>query len=497
MELRENQTLLTVFDEVNVKFSNLNPGTRRKLVNAVKYEVPGARFQPSVRMGRWDGKKSFCTIGGDTYLNLLDVLLPIVQDDGYDIILDDKRQKYDITFPEVDENIFDGKVWPKGHPAEGQPIKLRDYQLEAVQHFIENRQSVQELTVSFGKTIFSAALSYVVEKSIVYKNDELIEKPRTIVVVPTKDLVNQTYKDYANVGLDAGVFYGDRKELGCQHTIVTWQSLNNLMKMGIVDGINVIETFLDGVVAVIVDECHGAKQDAMNDLLTGPFRDTPLRWGMTGTLPEYEFQKISVKILLGDTVNEVTTKELQDAGFLSSCNINIMQIQDVGDYKTYHEELDYLLKNKKRMTKIAAMIQDIAKTGNTLVVFDRIDCGKILAELIPEMAFISGKDKSKARVAEYDRINESDNVIVGATSGIVSTGINIPRIFNLVVIEVGKSFIKVIQTLGRGVRKAADKDHVEVWDLTSSLKYSKRHLTKRKAFYKLKQFPHKVTKINL
>lgn len=277
MELKENQTLLTVFDEVNIKFSNLNPGTRRKLVNAVKYEVPGARFQPSVRMGRWDGKKSFCSVGGDSYLNLLDILLPIVENDGYDIILDDQRQKYDITFQEIDENIFDGKVWPKGHPAEGQPIKLRDYQLEAVKHFIDNRQSVQELSVSFGKTIFSAAMSYAVEKATVYRNDELVENPRTIIIVPTKDLVNQTFKDYENVGLDAGVFFGDRKELGRQHTIVTWQSLNNLMKMGIIDGLNVIETFLNDVVAVIVDECHGAKQDAMDDLLTGPFRNTPLR----------------------------------------------------------------------------------------------------------------------------------------------------------------------------------------------------------------------------
>lgn len=497
MELKDNQTLLTVFDEVNIKFSNLNPGTRRKLTNAVKYEVPGARFQPSVRMGRWDGKKSFCTIGGDSYLNLLDILMPIVEADGYEILLDDQRQQYDITFQPFDENIFDGKVWPKGHPAEGKPIELRDYQIEAVRCFVENRQSVQELTVSFGKTIFSAAMSYVVGKATVYKNGELVEKPRTIVIVPTKDLVNQTYKDYVNVGLDAGVFYGDRKELGCQHTIVTWQSLNNLMKMGIVDGLNVIEAFLDGVVAVIVDECHGAKQDAMNDLLTGPFRNTPLRWGMTGTLPEFEFQKVSVKALLGETVNEVTTKELQDLGFLSSCNINIMQIQDKGEYKTYHEELDYLLTNKTRLAKIADMIKDIAKTGNTLVVFDRIACGKMLVELIDGATFISGTNKSKERVAEYERINNEHNAIVLASSGIVSTGINIPRIFNLVIIEPGKSYIKVLQTVGRGVRKAADKDHVEVWDLTSSMKYSKRHLTKRKAFYKLKEFPHKVTKIQL
>jgi superfamily II DNA or RNA helicase len=218
---------------------------------------------------------------------------------------------------------------------------------------------------------------------------------------------------------------------------------------------------------------------------------------MTGTVPEYEYQAIAVKAMIGDVVNEITTKELQDRDILSKCNINILQIQDSGEYKTYQDELNYLLTNKNRMTKIAAMIEDIARSGNTLVVFDRIACGKMLVEMIEGATFISGTNKSKERVAEYKRINDEDNAIVLASSGIVSTGINIPRIFNLVIIEPGKSFIKVVQTVGRGVRKAADKDHVEVWDFTSSLKYSKRHLTKRKAFYKLKEFPYKVTKVQL
>jgi superfamily II DNA or RNA helicase len=62
-------------------------------------------------------------------------------------------------------------------------------------------------------------------------------------------------------------------------------------------------------------------------------------------------------------------------------------------------------------------------------------------------------------------------------------------------IEPGKSFVRVIQSIGRGIRKAEDKDYVAVYDITSDLKYSKRHLTKRKAFYGEKEFPYKVTKL--
>ncbi len=108
---------------------------------------------------------------------------------------------------------------------------------------------------------------------------------------------------------------------------------------------------------------------------------------------------------------------------------------------------------------------------------------------------MSGSEKSKVRKEHYDEVSTSDNKIIVATYGIASTGINIPRIFNLILIEPGKSYVKVIQSIGRGIRKAKDKDFVEIWDFTSSLKYSKRHLTKRKSFYKKVSYPFTVTKV--
>jgi superfamily II DNA or RNA helicase len=82
-----------------------------------------------------------------------------------------------------------------------------------------------------------------------------------------------------------------------------------------------------------------------------------------------------------------------------------------------------------------------------------------------------------------------------ATYGVAAVGINIPRIFNLVLVEPGKSFVRVIQSIGRGIRKAEDKDFVQIWDLTSSCKFAKRHLTKRKEFYKDAEYPFSVEKL--
>jgi superfamily II DNA or RNA helicase len=146
---------------------------------------------------------------------------------------------------------------------------------------------------------------------------------------------------------------------------------------------------------------------------------------------------------------------------------------------------------------MANKIQSLALTGNTLVLINRIDTGNKLIERMPEAVFVSGGMKLDDRKEEYDEIKTSDGKIIVATYGVAAVGINIPRIFNLVLVEPGKSFVRVIQSIGRGIRKAQDKDHVEIWDITSQCKYSKRHLTERKKFYKEAKYPFTITKVTI
>jgi superfamily II DNA or RNA helicase len=476
---------LKIKDEVNVKIEGLELADRTNLVKKFKYEIPGARYQPSVRLGRWDGKVSYFQLGGSTYINLLPEILEYLTERGYDIEIDDVRDyKTVFEFETVTEDSFAHVAWPKGHPQEGQPMQLRDYQPEIINRFFENPQSVQEIATGAGKTVITAALSNAVTPY-----------GRSIIIVPNKSLVTQTHKDYVNMGLDVGVFFGDEKEFGRQHTICTWQSLNVLLKNtqnGTAD--ITIGEFVEDVVCVIVDEVHMAKADALKTLLTGVFAKIPLRWGLTGTIPKEPYEFMALKCSLGEVVGQLSASTLQEAGHLSRCHVNIVQLMDHVEYANYQSELKYLLETSGRLDYISNLVQTIKETGNTLILVDRVAAGKELQSRIKDSVFVSGATKGTDRQDEYDEVATADDKVIIATYGVAAVGINIPRIFNLVLLEPGKSFVRVIQSIGRGIRKAEDKDFVQIWDLTSTCKFAKRHLTKRKQFYKEANYPFTIEK---
>ena len=477
---------IIIKDEVNIKIEGLDVSVRKKLVSKFKYEIPGARYLPSVRLGRWDGKVAFFQLGGGTYINLLPEIIPILENDGYEFdIVDERQNKKSFNFTKVTENSLIHLNWPKGHVKEGQPIVLRDYQPDIINSFFENPQSIQEIATGAGKTIITAMLSRNIEPY-----------GRSIVIVPNKSLVTQTEADYINLGLDVGVYFGDRKEYNKTHTICTWQSLNNMLKNTKSGEAEVeIGDFIEDVICLIIDEVHMAKADALKTLLTGVFAHVPIRWGLTGTVPKEDYAKQSIICSIGDVVGKLSANELQESGHLANCHVNIVQLQDTVEYKTYQQELKYLTENAGRIDYISKLIRKTSESGNTLVLVDRIATGKLLMERLTDAVFISGTMKADDRKEEYDEIATSTGKIIVATYGVAAVGINIPRIFNLVLVEPGKSFVRVIQSIGRGIRKAEDKDHVEIWDITSTCKFAKRHLTKRRSFYKEANYPFTTEKV--
>lgn len=478
---------LVIRDEVNVKIEGLDADLRRRLTNHFKYEVPGARYLPAVRLGRWDGKVSYFSLAGATYINLLPDIIPMLEDAGYDIDIEDTRNyrtHYDLK--SVTETSFSHRNWPEGHPQAGEPILLRDYQCDIINRFMSNPQSIQEVATGAGKTIMTAALSASVEAH-----------GRSIVIVPNKSLVTQTERDYKNVGLDVGVFFGDRKEHGHQHTICTWQSLNVLLKNTRAGDVDItIGEFIEGVVCVIVDEVHMAKADALKTLLTGVMSHVPIRWGLTGTVPKEDYNRLALTCTLGPVTGQLSASELQDQGVLANCHVNIMQLVEHKEFNNYQTELKYLLENSERLDYIAKMIDQIRRGGNTLILIDRVGAGQALVSRIQDAVFLSGATKNSERQEEYDEVATATDKVLVCTYGIAAVGINVPRIFNLVLIEPGKSFVRVIQSIGRGIRRASDKDHVEIWDITSSCKFAKRHLTQRKNFYREAKYPFDLERVN-
>lgn len=480
---------LIIEDEVNIKIEGLDVDVRRKLSNALKFEVPYARYMPQYKLGRWDGKVAFFGIGGTGYVNHLDVIADILSKNNVSIgEIVDLRNHVKFDFEPITESYWaDQNIrWPKGHPAEGELIMLRDYQVDAINSFLQSPQALQQIATGAGKTITTATLSHITERY-----------GRSLVIVPNKSLVEQTAEDYRNCGLDVGVYFGDKKELNKTHTICTWQSLNILDKK-FKDGAAVLSLaeFLEGVSTVIVDEVHQAKAEVLKNLLTRNLRNAPIRWGLTGTIPKERFEFEALHASIGPVIGQITAKELQDKGVLADCHVNIVQLIDLPEFRDYQSELKYLVTDEKRLDYLGKLLNTVKQSGNTLILVDRISAGEKLQSLIPDSVFINGSVKIKDRKESYDEIQDATNNVIIATYGVAAVGINIPRIFNLVLIEPGKSFVRVIQSIGRGVRKAKDKDFVQIWDLTSTCKYAKRHLTQRKKFYKEAQYPFTLEKVD-
>lgn len=334
---------------------------------------------------------------------------------------------------------------------------------------------------------------------------------KVIQIVPNSDLVSQGVEDFQNLELDVGEYSGDKKDLNHDIIISTWQALqNNPQIMGIFQ-------------VAIVDECHGTQGKVLKDILNNHGAHLFVRIGVTGTLPESEVDRLSVKITLGTPQIVITAKHLIDSRWLAELDISILELQedkkreyeawklkfpDEAEQVNYKEFLEtmfpdydsekkYLNGNLQRLEWIARLIElnRVKDKGNSLILVNSVPTGKKLAEHIPNAHFVYGMDKKAFRKAIYALFKDNDDIVVIATAQLASTGLNIPRIFNLYLMDIGKSYIRVIQSIGRGLRKAHDKTYVNVFDISSNLRYSKDHQNKRITHYKKAEYPYTKQKI--
>lgn len=244
----------------------------------------------------------------------------------------------------------------------------------------------------------------------------------------------------------------------------------------------------------VVSNCHGLKAAELKEVMCGPLANIPLRWGMTGTIPKQDFDKVSLQITIGDVVGEVRAKDLQDAGFLSKCNIICHQTDDSSEsFSDYAKEYKYLTTAEHRLAYVAELANSLE--GNTLILVNRIETGKALTKAIENAVFVSGGMKTAKRKEEFKDTNLADKKRLVATFGVMSTGVNIPKIHNLILVECGKSFERTIQSIGRVLRLADGKDIATIYDICSNLKFSKKHLAERKKYYKEAEYPFKIVSI--
>jgi len=337
---------------------------------------------------------------------------------------------------------------------------------------------------------------------------------RSLIIVPDTTLTDQTKDAYAYFGLDVGEFSGELKDLDHQHVVSTWQTLKN------------DPTVITQFKMVIVDEAQGLRGPVLSKLMNEYGKHISYRFGVTGTLPEGESDATAVRVAVGSVQYEIPAHVLIEQGHLSTLNIDIIQltVNLKKEYENFKEEVkgdselskitygkfkdsyfpdftaekSFLHSQESRQKWIAQDLinKSTLSKGNVLCLVNGVAFGKKLAEMIPDAVFLHGKDKKAVRKEIYKSFADNDNLIVIATVHIAGTGLDIERIFNLVFVDIGKSFIRVIQAIGRGLRKAHDKDHVDVTDICSDLKYSKRHVARRIKHYKDAKYPYNKRKVD-
>lgn len=471
---------ITFIDEVNARIDGLDNYDKHHCEEQLKYLVPWRFHTPSFKLKRWDGAIRFFS-NNRIYISLLPKIMPYIMSKGYEIDFEDNRVG-GIEVPEIGMDIFAEYSWPDDHRFAGEPIMLREDQMEAANIFAKHHYALQELSTGYGKTILTAAICKQVE-----------HLGRTITIVPSKSLVKQTYNDFLMVGLDAGMYFSDEKTTDTQHIITTWQSLSRLLENynKSRDAKIILDELSEGVVQFLVDEAHSAKSQSLDKLLSKHFNNIPLRRGFTGTVPKEEYFANTIIGNIGEVVHRVTAKELQEKGFLAECDIVAIETELPTErvFETYHQEYNYLVSDWDMMDYYRDLTEIISQSGNTIILVERVETGEYLEDNIEGSKFVSGSMSLKKREEIFKSVHESDNCTIIATYGVAAVGINIPRLYNVIMVEAGKSFVRVIQTIGRGLRKAKDKSHATIWDLSGATKFSKKHAKSRFSYYEDAEYP--------
>jgi len=243
---------------------------------------------------------------------------------------------------------------------------------------------------------------------------------------------------------------------------------------------------------VVVSNCHGAKAAVAQKLLNESASHIPFKFGVTGTFPKNDADKLSLHSAVGDILIEIPARWLMDNGYLTEVEIEqiCLKQKDKEAFPDYGAERAYLARNEPRMDIIADIIIDKChQHGNTLVLVNSVPFGEKLAAMIEGAVFLYGASKKQDRRDQYDQFADRDDIILIATTGIAATGISIDRVQCLIMVDAGKSFIKTIQSIGRSTRLAQDKMKAFIVDIYADLKWSKKHAKEREKWYKESEYP--------
>lgn len=422
--------------------------------------VPNYQFMPNYRAGIWNGKTSLIS---DTGIFPYGLLL--------DYIKVHKKYFSNIKL-KVDDKIkqlFKGKKYKLIEDLE---LKPYPYQKDCIEKCLRYTKGIIVSATASGKSLI---ISYIIK--VLLEND----LKKFIIVVPTISLVEQFYSDMINYGIESNIIgrvHSNSKEWDKKITISTWQTLksnhNKLMEYE----------------CIIIDEVHQSKAYELKKILknTGHMK---YKFGFTGTMYNNDLDNWSVKSYLGPILREYRSGFLSNEGYISKCNLKMINLKYIGkNFKDfdYNEVKDIIFNNEYRMNFLKQIAINV--DHNILYLVGKVEKeGDVLKYYLSdiknkEIIFLSGRDKVELREEWRKKCLKQNNIIIIATYGIFSTGINIPNLKYMVLASPFKSKIRVIQSIGRTLRKHSNKKNGSiVFDIHDHVKYLKSHGNKRYDFY--------------
>jgi len=479
------------FNEAYIRIK-CEPSTAQEISEFFTFEVPGAKFMPTVRNRLWDGRVRLFSPGtGKIYYGLLPYVQKFLKDQGYQVELTDDfdNEKVDPKFTyQFVRSIEKGK------------FRARDYQLKAIHNIIQNHRGLILSPTGSGKSfIIYALVRYFLH---------LFGHEKILIVVPTTSLVEQMYSDFADYGWFPDehchkLYAGSEKNTKKEVIISTWQSIYKLDKR-----------YFNQFGAVFVDEAHLAKAKSLTGIMT-KLHNCKHRIGLTGTLDGTEVHRLVLEGLFSVHEKVTTTSELIERKELSNIHIRVLVLEHTKRNKTlmkgktYQQEMEYISTHLKRNLFIRNLVCDLE--GNTLVLAQYIEKQLMpLCQMIEDYSdenrkiyLIHGATPTDDREEVRRLVEKNDNCIIVASYGTFSTGINIKRIHNIVFASPYKSQIKVLQSIGRGLRLSSDKEQLTLFDLADDIQYNNKvnytlkHLTDRISIYNEQGFDYDIIPVKL
>ena len=469
-------------------------GEERMLSDWFTFLVDGHQFMPSFRNKYWDGKIRLYDVNKKTiYAGLTKEIMKFSE--MMDVSIEFEGSKYNIPGIEqpLDDAFAEGFLKALNPHSRGKAIEMRDYQIEAFKTAVRRQRALLLSPTASGKSLIIYSLIRWYRE---------VHDRKILIVVPTVSLVSQMMSDFTDYSNGAfndmqGIQGGTTKDISKRVVVSTWQSI---FKQPL--------SWFAQFGSVIVDEVHTAQAKSLKGIME-KLLICPDRIGLTGTLQDAQTSELVLKGLFGPVKKMITTKELMDNNQIANMHVKMLQFDyNSTDRKTcsklsYQEEIDFLVNHEERNKIISRMAADLK--GNTLVIFQRLEHGRKLYDSIEtdkHKFYVAGETEKDAREAARHFAEENDVVIV-ASLGVFSTGVNIRNLHNLIFAHPTKSKIKVLQSIGRILRLAEGKDHAIVFDIVDDLKHGSRqnfalrHANERFKHYTNENFDYKLHTIKI